>query len=223
MKKLLLSVAAAMVALTATPAAAHVTVQPNEAPIGAFYRFVVRVPNERPDESTTKVEVQFPETLVFVSFEDAPGWKRTVKMKKLDEPVEVFGEEVDEVVGSVVWSGGEVEPGEFTEFGFSARVPEEETSLEFPALQTYDSGDVVRWIGPADSDEPAALVNTVDIGAGEGEGELAVIAALQSELEGGASENDAEDDSGGDGGLLLGGIGTALGAIALAVALFRKP
>ena len=38
---------------------AHVTVQPQEAVQGSFSRFVVRAPNERPDASTIKVEIQF--------------------------------------------------------------------------------------------------------------------------------------------------------------------
>ena len=29
------------------------------------------------------------------------------------------------------------------------------TSLTFKALQTYDDGEVVRWIGAPDADEPA--------------------------------------------------------------------
>lgn len=42
-----------------SPALAHVTIQPPEAPTGSFFRFVVRVPNERPDTATTKVDVSF--------------------------------------------------------------------------------------------------------------------------------------------------------------------
>ena len=91
-------------------------------------------------------------------------------MTTLDEPLVVFDEEITEVVGTVTWSGGEVGPGEFTEFGFSARTPDQPTTLEFPAIQTYDSGEVIRWIGLPDSEEPAALVRGVDIGAEEGEG-----------------------------------------------------
>ena len=175
MRKITSLLAVAAVALSPSPALAHVTVQPNESTPGAFARFVVRVPNERPNASTTKVEVELPD-LFFVSFMDVPGWTRTVEMRELDEPAEVFGEQVTEVVGTVTWSGGEVEPGEFMEFGFSARTPEEATTLEFPAIQTYDSGEVVRWIGPSDSEEPAARVNVLYVGAGEDEGQLAVLA-----------------------------------------------
>jgi uncharacterized protein YcnI len=224
MRKQLARAAAAAViaALSASPALAHVTVQPPEAPVGAFFRFVVRVPNERPDSSTVKVEVQFPETLTFVSFQDVPGWERNVKMKTLDEPIEVFGEEITEVVGSVTWTGGEIEPGEFAEFPFSARVPEDETPLEFPALQTYDGGEVVRWIGPSDSDEPAGVVQPVDLGLEEGQGELQALAELKEGSSGEDGGEEEEEDEGSDTGLVLGGFGAVLGALALAVALFKK-
>ena len=60
----------------AVPAAAqaHVTLQPNTAAAGAFTRLDVRVPNERDDASTTKVEVQFPDGFASASYEPVPGW-----------------------------------------------------------------------------------------------------------------------------------------------------
>src|ERR671919_446936 len=183
--------------LIAAPAFAHVTVSPEEGVIGSFSRFVVRVPTEREDASTISIQVEFP-PMAFVSFMDVPGWERTVEMQTLDEPLEVFGEELTEVVGTVTWEGGEIEPGEFQEFGFSARMPEDVTTLEFPAIQTYDSGEVVRWIGPPDSEEPAAE---------EAEGDEA------------AAASDEEESSL---PLILGFIAVGLGAVALVVALTRR-
>lgn len=224
------TIAAAVVVLglgaVAAPALAHVTVQPNEAVIGEFSRSVVRVPNERDDAGTTKVKVELP-PLAFVSFEPKDGWKRTVEMVEFDEPIEVFGEEITEGVGSVTWSGGKIGAGEFDEFGFSARMPDGETTLTFNAIQTYSSGEVVEWTGAPDSEEPAAQVEVYDIGAGEGEGQLAVLARLNEaagEAAGGpATEGDEEDDkeeSSGSLGVLLGGLGVALGFIAI---LFSAP
>jgi periplasmic copper chaperone A len=233
MRRKLLLLVPALLLLVAAPAAAHVTIQPAEAPIGSFSRFVVRVPTERDDASTVKIEVRFP-PLAFVSFQPKEGWKRTVNMRTLDEPLEVFGDEVTEVIDTVTWTGGNIGPGEFDEFGFSALTPEDEGSLEFPAIQTYSSGEVVRWIGPPDSEEPAPLLDAIDIGAEEGEETLAVIAKLRDqvdELQGGmeasgdagppAAESEASGDDG-DGGVVLGSIGIALGAIALLVAVTKR-
>lgn len=206
----------AMILLFAAPAAAHITIQPSEAIVGTFSRFVVRVPGEETDAATTKVEVELP-PLAFVSFEPTAGWKRNVRMRTLDEPIEAFGQEITEVVGRVTWTGGSIGIGEFEEFGFSARMPDGETTLEFRAFQTYDSGKVVEWVGPPESDEPAPLLTTYDIGAGEGEGELAVLAGAIDRID------SLEDDDGGDSlGTILGAAGTILGAVALAVALRRR-
>jgi periplasmic copper chaperone A len=233
MRKKLLLLVPTLLLLFGAPAAAHVTIQPAEAPIGSFSRFVVRVPTERDDASTVKVEVRFP-PLAFVSFQPKEGWKRTVTMRTLDEPLEVFGDEVTEVIDTVTWSGGNIGPGEFDEFGFSALTPEGEESLAFPSIQTYSSGEVVRWIGPTDSEEPAPLLDTIDIGAEEGEETLAVIAGLRdqvAELQAGMEgSGDAEpasaesEGSGDDGntGVVLGSIGIVLGAIALLVAFTKR-
>ena len=213
-KKLHLLAGALAPLAVAVPAEAHVTVQPTEAVANSFARFVVRVPNERPNASTVKVEVQLPENLVLVSFQDTPGWQRTVERRTLAQPVEVFGQRLTDYVASVTWEGGRVEPGEFEEFGFSARLPERPTTLRFPALQTYDSGEVVRWVGPPDAEEPAAQVTTLQLGGAEGVGQLRLLAQVAA----GASER---EDEGIDAGVVLGGIGVALGAVALVVAVTR--
>lgn len=159
------AVAAAAVSAALAPAAdAHVTVNPPESEAESFSRFAIRVPTERPDASTTKVTVRIPEGVFFVSFQPKPGWKRTVKMAKLDQPVDLFGDEVTERVDTVTWSGGTIRPGEFDEFGMSARMPEEAgKELVFPAVQTYSSGEVVRWIGPPDTEQPAPRVKLTPV------------------------------------------------------------
>ena len=120
-------------------ASAHVTVNPNEVPAGSFSRFAVRVPTERPNADTTKVVLQLPEGLAFVSFQPKPGWTRTVTMVKLAKPVtNDEGETVTERIGTVTWEGGKIAPGEFDEFGLSAKVPDTAgQTLVFPAVQTY--------------------------------------------------------------------------------------
>lgn len=55
------------------PAFAHVTIQPDEAPTGAFFKFAIRVPNES-GVPNSKVSVTFPENLIFVSFHPKEGW-----------------------------------------------------------------------------------------------------------------------------------------------------
>ena len=239
MKKIrfIAATATALALAVAGPAYAHVTVQPNEAVSGSFSRFVVRVPTEK-NVPTIEVRVELP-PLAFLAFEDKEGWKRTEKTGEFDEPLEAFGQEITEGVVEVTWSGGEIGPHEFAEFGFSAALPEGEETLEFKAFQTYQGGEVVRWTGAPDSDTPAAQVTLYDLGAEEGQGQLGVladlnerVAAVESEAE---SSDDTEatpvaaeaadeedDDSSSTLAIVMGGLGLALGAIALLVALLRK-
>jgi uncharacterized protein YcnI len=210
----------AFVAGLAPAAAAHVTVQPNEAVVGTFSRFVVRVPNERPDEATRKVSVKLP-PLAFVSFEPRDGWKRKVKMTELDEPIAAFGQELTEAVGRVTWSGGRIGPGEFLEFGFSALMPEGEETLTFEALQHYTGGEVVQWTGAPDSETPAATLTTYDLGLDEGEGQIALLAELAA-ADAAADDDAGDDDEGTSTGTILGGVALAVALIALVLSL-RRP
>jgi periplasmic copper chaperone A len=215
---------AAIAGALAAPAIAqaHVTVQPESLPAGGFARLDVRVPNERDDAATEKVEVQMPDGFLAVSYEPEPGWSVDVKSEKLDQPAELFGEEVDEQIDTVTFIADDpsaaIQPGQFRDFGLSVGMPEEAAAgetLTFPALQTYDSGEVVRWIGPPDAEEPAAEVTLT---AGEDE---AVTAAADDPA---ATEDAAEAEEDEDEGapvwltvvaLILGALGLLVGAVSL--------
>jgi uncharacterized protein YcnI len=210
---------AALLALACLPAvaSAHVTLQPQEVPAGGFTRLDVRVPNERDDASTRKVEIKFPPGFISVSHEPVPGWTARVEMAKLDEPVEVFGEEHTERVDTVTFStrGDGIEPGQFQDFGLSLAMPGEPGStLTFKALQTYSSGEVVRWIGEPGSDEPAPQV---ELTAAAGEDEAADATPTSP-----AAPSSGDDGGDGDAlpviALVVGGLGLLAGLGALAVA-----
>ena len=148
----------------AAPAAAHVTIQPEELPAGTFTRLDVRVPTERDDASTTEVDVELPDGFYFVSYEPVAGWDVQLETEKLGEPVEIEpGFDASEQVTRVTWTGegneGAIPPQAFQDFGLSVLTPDAEgETLTFKALQTYDNGEVVRWIGAPDSEEPAPTV-----------------------------------------------------------------
>lgn len=151
----------------AAPAWAHVSIQPPTAEAGGFTTFAVQVPNERP-EPTTSVQVVFPDdrAIAYVSVEPVPGWETTVEKRKLDTPIKAEGSSIDEVVASITWSGGRIGPGEFQQFLVSAGpLPDEATTLEFKAIQTYESGEIVRWIEPtpANGEEPEFPAPTLEI------------------------------------------------------------
>ena len=154
-------------AVLAAPAAAqaHVTLNPREVTAGSFTVMNVRVPNERDDAGTVKVDVRFPDGFYSVLYKKVPGWKVKVVKEKLDQPVEREGLKITEQVARIVWTGnprkgGIVKPGQFEEFPISTQVPEGPAGsfLTFKAYQTYRDGDRVRWTGPPEAEHPAPRV-----------------------------------------------------------------
>lgn len=155
-------VAASTVLLLAGTASAHVSVQPQgEAAKGGYATINFKVPNERDDASTTKLEVNFPtdHPLASVSAQALPGWKIEITKSKLAKPLDVHGKKINEAVSKVTWTadGTCIAPGYFQQFPLSVgQLPEDADQLVFKALQTYSNKEVVRWIEEptAGGDEP---------------------------------------------------------------------
>lgn len=179
---------AAVLALAA-PASAHVSVEPQQAEKGGYSKVVFKVPNERDNASTTKVEVNLPadHPVASVQTTPVPGWKAKVTRSKLDKPLKVHGEEVSEAVTKVTWSGGKIKPGTFQEFPISVGpLPEDTDSMVFKTLQTYEGGEVARWIeepkkGEEEPEEPAPV--------------LALTAPSEGGHDGGAAGEDTEEQA----------------------------
>jgi periplasmic copper chaperone A len=164
MRNTLLASTALAAALLAAPAAAeaHVTLQPKQAPAGGFVRLDVRVPNERDDANTTKVDVKFPPGFAEASYQKVPGWSVKVTKAKLAKPIQTDDGAVTEAVSRITWTADStadgIPPGAFQDFGLSVQVPGKAgDTLTFKALQTYSNGTVVRWIAPAASTTPPPM------------------------------------------------------------------
>lgn len=156
------------VLLCAGTAAAHVSVDPGEAPKGGFATIDFKVPNERDSASTVKVEVNLPadHPLTSVMPQPVPGWKVAVTKSKLAKPIESHGKRIEEAVSRITWTadGGKIGPGQFQQFPVSmGQLPENVDRIAFKALQTYDNKEVVRWIeepkeGAAEPENPAPVL-----------------------------------------------------------------
>ncbi len=224
-----IAVATAIAALAAPAAAeAHVTLQPSSAQAGAFTVLDVRVPNERDDKSTARVAVQFPTGFASARYEPKPGWRVRVVMGRLATPIQTDDGPITEGVRRMVWtrtnSSGGIKPGQFVDFPISVQIPGKAgDKLTFKALQTYAGGEVVRWIGAADSDHPAPQVNVTaaqgsDPGAhGASSGPAQPGAAATSSDDGGAGGSDGLSIA----ALVAGGLGLVLGGGALAASRRR--
>jgi uncharacterized protein len=118
-------------------------------------------------------------------------------MRKLAQPVEEHGDQITEEVDTITWTGsgaeGKIGPGQFRDFGLSVGVPDRPgKSLTFKSIQTYDTGEVVRWINPPDSeDDPAPQVHLT-----ASEGEHGAAEPAETEPAAATTAADRGDDSG---------------------------
>jgi uncharacterized protein YcnI len=208
-------------------ARAHVSVQPAQATQGGFTKLTFRVPNERPDASTTGLRVQLPQDtpFAFVSVKPTPGWTAQATESDLATPIEVEGETVTQVVSEVSWTGGEIKPGEFQEFEISVGPMPEVSELTFPAIQIYSSGEQVAWIEPpnADGSEPELPAPAMELVASSGDGDHHDDDATATPISAADSDEAAAgDDHDGSNGLaiaalVVGGIAIVLSLIAIAI------
>jgi uncharacterized protein len=164
MSRFRVAIAVAAAASLAAPAlaAAHVTVNPREMAAGSYGVLNVRVPNERDDKGTRKLDLRLPSGVYSLSYKKVPGWKAKVTRKKLAKPVDLNGFKVDRQVTRVVWTATSkravIAPGQFEEFPISVRAPDGDpgSTVLFKAFQHYEGGEVVRWAkASADADLPA--------------------------------------------------------------------
>src|SRR5690242_71631 len=84
------SILLALAIVLALPAAAeaHVLVVPDSAPQGAEMRLDIRVPNERDDATSTKLDVQLPPGFAEALVLPVAGWSAKIGHVKLDPPVQ---------------------------------------------------------------------------------------------------------------------------------------
>jgi periplasmic copper chaperone A len=192
-------------------ASAHVRLLPEEAEAGAYTVLRVNVPNESPDSATTKVVVEFPPGFTYALYRPIAGWSGDVKMTKSAKSI-IDGKVTPARVTRVTWSaeerGAVIQPEQFEEFPIAVQIPDRPgDTLTFKATQTYENGDVVRWVGAPSSQAPAPQVLVT--AAGEDQG-------------GGVGEDaTAEEDSGDESGglvivaLIVGILGLLVGTAAL--------
>ncbi|MDJ0383985.1 YcnI family protein [Streptomyces sp. G-G2] len=228
------ALAAGSVLVLSGTAFAHVGIQPGEAAKGGYATINFKVPNERDNASTTKLEVSFPtdHPLSSVMPQDVPGWTVSVEKSKLDKPLTVHGKQINEAVTKVTWTGGKIEAGKFQQFPLSiGQLPSDTDKLVFKAIQTYDNNEVVRWIeeakdGAAEPQNPAPVLKLTaaasaddhhDDDADKNSGE-----AKNTEHEDGAKNTAASGSDNTARALGIAGIVVGLGGVAFGVASRRR-
>jgi uncharacterized protein YcnI len=195
-------------AVMAPGAAAHVTIQPAASRPAELQRYRVIVPDER-SASTTEVDLRLPDGVTFALVEQVAGWRTTVVKR-------------GSAISELRWRGGPVPPDGYAELRFIARNPVRTGPIVWKALQRYDDGTIVRWIGNEDSDSPAPVTTLsedavpVDVVSTHGE-DAPRSPATPAVATGQAASTGGRDTL----TLALAIVGALLGAAALAPQLMR--
>ncbi|MFJ9371172.1 YcnI family protein [Nocardia sp. NPDC101769] len=186
------AISAAALLAGAGTASAHVEVSAPDATRTGDAVLTFRVPDESDTNSaTTALTVQFP-ALLAVDTQAIPGWKSTVTKDSGGK------------ITAVTWTadpGAGIGPGNFAQFQVLVDDLPDQDEVTFPATQTYVDGEVVKWDQPpnADGTEPERPVPTLEL-APKGSDHSGTRATAAS------SDTTAR---------WLGGIGVALGGLAL--------
>jgi uncharacterized protein YcnI len=144
---------AATLVVAAVPAAAHNGWEPTTAAPGSVVDLTLFVEGEQPDAGTTTVELFFPAPITVVALPAVPGWTATPMDGQLGGPA-----------GGVTWAGGPA-PGDLELPIRLGPLPSEPGRLQFKTVQTYDNGEVDRWIDewPEGAPEPPAPGPVLDL------------------------------------------------------------
>lgn len=156
-----LAAVAASVAVAA-PAFAHVTLEQRDAPVGAPYKAVFRVPHGCGPSPTVRLTVRIPEGVIAVKPMVKPGWQIETVRGAYDTSYSYFhGATFSEGVKEVTWSDGKLPDAFYDEFVLSVFIVGDLAPgrmLYFPVVQTCENG-AHKWIEVPAPDKPDVKLN----------------------------------------------------------------
>jgi uncharacterized protein YcnI len=219
---------AALIAVGASAANAHVTVSPDDTGANGYSHLTFSMPNESATAKTNKLEIKLPTDTPFtsVSVKQIEGWNAQVITTDLPKPVTIGGSTVTKAPTEIIWTANDeahqIGQSQYQVFSISVgRLPSAGTKVLLPAAQTYTDGTVVNWnesgeAGKPEPTHPAPAFTTTaadDATPAPSDGAtappLADPAVQTSDVNGGL-------------GLVLGALGAVLGAVALGLVLQRR-
>jgi uncharacterized protein YcnI len=147
-----------IVAMTATAASAHITLEHREAKLGGTYKGVLKVPHGCEKSATVSIHVTIPEGVIGVKPMPKPGWTLTAKSGRYAKTYKMFHAETSEGITEITWSGGNLPDAWYDEFVFQGYVAgelEAGRTIYFPVVQECEKG-AHGWIEIPGEDKPAS-------------------------------------------------------------------
>ena len=147
MSRLRLALAGALFAAplaVSAPAAAHVTLEVQQAPPNSTYRATFRVAHGCQGAATNRVTIRLPEGVTQARPMPKPGWTlRTVPRTGAAQPTD-HGAAVP--VAEVIWEGGDLPDGYYDEFVIQIRLPNTPGEMLYiPVVQDCPGGAQAAW------------------------------------------------------------------------------
>jgi uncharacterized protein YcnI len=135
---------AALLALAA-PAAAHVTLEVQQAPALSTTRATFRIPHGCDGAATMRVTVRLPEGTSNAQPMPKAGWRLT-SVPRPDQPP-ATGHGAVPQLAEVVWEGGPLEHAHYDEFVIRLRLPDTPNQLLYiPVVQDCVDGSQAAWV-----------------------------------------------------------------------------
>ena len=149
--------AALLLAAVASPAFAHVTLDPPQAPAGSYVRTAFRVPHGCSGAATERLTLRLPEDVFSARPMPKPGWRLTITRRTLDEPApNGHGGQHSEVVSEITWEGGPLPDDQYEEFVVMVQAPAVAgLRVYFPVTQSCTGGATAAWAEVPDAAHPA--------------------------------------------------------------------
>ncbi|WP_082618373.1 YcnI family protein [Oerskovia sp. Root22] len=220
----LLTVAAAtttLLALGASGASAHVSVDPDTTTAGSYALLTFGVPHGCGESATTKVSVQIPEPITSVTPTVNPGWDVEKVMVTLATPIDDgHGGQLTERVGEIVYTARSPLPDGYRDaLVLSTKLPDTVgETLVFPTVQTCQEGESA-WVqvaaegeDPHDLDLPAPVLTVTAAEDGAAHGETETVSDESATVEAAAAPAEPSSTP-----LVLSWVAVVLGAAGLAL------
>jgi uncharacterized protein YcnI len=152
--------ALAALLLLASGAAAHVGLERTEAPVGAGYKAVFKVPHGCEGSATTEVTIDIPEGIIAVKPMPKAGWTIELVKKPYARTYAFYhGAKLSEGVTQVIWRGGPLPDAYYDEFVLSTFIARElkPGPIYFPVTQKCETGEMAWREIPAEGQDPHDL------------------------------------------------------------------